>query len=149
MAIPGETARPDNLRSVARLSGATPVTSSILIEFAFDQLGEGRHRRFGLAPSGGELDDSTRCGGQHHQPHDRAAGDFGAVLAHQDLGVEQPRGFHKTSSGARVETALVANSRGPTGHAGRRAPIADRRLVHGSSAHRRASVSSWEATLMY
>src|ERR1700722_5482162 len=87
MAMPGDTARPGSRCSAPLLCGAEPVTSSILIKFAFDELGERRHRRLGFGTGGGEPDDRAGGGGQHHQAHDRAAGNFGTVLAHPDFSV--------------------------------------------------------------
>src|SRR6516162_1986594 len=86
MAMPGDTPRPDNRRSATAACSAASETSSLLIEFAFDQLGESGYCRFGLAPGGGELDDRAWRSRQHHQPHDRATGNLGAVLADQLLG---------------------------------------------------------------
>src|SRR6516165_12323587 len=136
MAMPGDTPRPDSRRSTSVPCSASPETSSLLIEFAFDQLGERGHCRFGLTPGSGQLDDRARRRRQHHQPHDRPAGNLGAVLANPHLGVEQPCGLDKTSGRARVEPALVANRCDPA-------------RLDRAGAHRRASLSSWEATLMY
>src|SRR5215471_18310709 len=149
MAIPGETARPDNLCSALRHCGPTPVSGSVLIEFAFDQLGESCDRRLGFASGGSELDDRPRRGRQHHQSHDRAAGDFGAVLPYPDLGIELPRGFDEAGGSAGMEPLLVANRRAPANKAGRRLRFTNKPLIHWFSAHRRASVSSCEATLIY
>src|SRR6516165_6841357 len=136
MAIPGDTPRPDNLRSLAVL-GSAEETSSILIKLAFDQAGQCCHCCFGLMPRGSQLDDRARCSSQHHQPHDRATGNLGAILAHPHVGVELARGLDKARGSPRVEAALVADRRQPARHS------------RSSFTHLRASLSSWEATLMY
>src|SRR5271165_895150 len=149
MAIPGDTARPGSRCSAPPLCGAERVTFSILIKLAFDELREGCHRRLGIGAGGGESDDRAGCGGKHHQSHDRAAGDFSAVLAHPDIRVIEPGGLDKPSGGARVKPALVADRRNPANSPGRRARLLYRSFVGRPIAHRRASLSSWEATLMY
>src|SRR5260370_782980 len=149
IAIPEETARPGSRCSLPLLGGAEPVASSILIKLAFDELGERRHRGIGFGAGGGEPDDRAGRGGQHHQSHDRAAGDFGAVFAHPDLGLKEPCGLDKPGGGARVKPALIADRRNPADRLGRRARVLHRSFVGRSIAHRRASLSSWEATLMY
>src|SRR5690242_9076013 len=149
MAIPGDTARPGSPCSEPPFCGAASVTSSILIKLAFDKSGEGRHSRLGFRAGGGEPDRRARRGGQHHQSHDRAAGDFGAVLAHPDLGVEKPGGLDKSGSSTRVEPALVADGRNPENRPCWWARNPHRRSVGGAVAHRRASLSNCEATLMY
>src|SRR5712671_4694105 len=154
MAIPGETARPSSRCSAPPLCVTEPATSSILIKLAFDEVGERRHRRLGVRAGGGEPNDRAGRGCQHHQAHDRAAGDFGAVLAHPDFGVKEPGGLDKPGGGARVKPALVTDRRNPAHRPGRRARILYRSFVSGSFvsrsfAHRCASLSNWEATLMY
>src|SRR6202022_2265601 len=149
MAIPGETGRPDSRCSAPPLCGAELVTVSTLIKLALDGLGERRPRRLGVGAGGGEPDDRAGRGGQHHQAHDRAAGDFGAVLAHPHLGVKEPGGLDKPGGGARVKPALVADRRNAAHRCARRAGILSRSFAGGSIAHRRASLSNWEATLMY
>src|SRR5438477_3796858 len=154
MAIPGDTARPSSRCSAPPLYVAEPVSSSILIKFAFDELGEGGHRRLGVGAGGGEPDDRAGRRGQHHQAHDRAAGDFGAVFAHPHLGVEEAGGLDKPGGSARVKPALIADRGNPADRPGRRARILRRSFVAKwfmarPIAHRRASLSSWEATLMY
>src|SRR5271166_1319809 len=149
MAIPGETARPGSRCSAPAFCGAEPVTSSILIKLAFDELGEGGHRRLGFRAGGGEPDDGAGCGGQHHQAHDRAAGDFGAVFAHPNFGIEKPGGLDKSGGGARMQPTLIANRGNPTNRPGRRARRRYWPSVGRPIAHRRASVSNWDATLMY
>src|SRR5437588_4597936 len=149
MAIPGDTARPSSRCSAPPLCVAEPVSSSILIKFAFDELGERGHCRLGVGAGGGEPDDGTGRGGQHHQTHDRAAGHFGAVLAHPHLGVEEAGGLDKPGGGARVKPPLITDRGNPADRPGRRARILCRSFVGRSIAHRRASLSSWEATLMY
>src|SRR6516165_3998670 len=138
--MPGDTPRPGNRCSVGTGCSFVSETCSLLIKLAFDQIGECGHRRFGLAPGADQLDDRAWRRRQHHQPHDRAAGNLGAVFAHRDLGVELRCGFDKTGGRTRVEPTLVANRHDPA----RRARLVDR-----AGAHRRASLSSCEATLMY
>ena len=75
------------------------------------------------------------AGGQHHQPHDRAAGDRGAVLAHPNLGVEEPGGLDEPGRGARMQPALIADRRDAADRPGRRARI----RIGRSSAGRRSS----------
>src|SRR5579864_6356802 len=154
MAIPGDTPSPVNLCSAVLPASVSPASSSILIELAFDQLGQRRDRLRGLRPAGAQLDRRARGRGQHHQPHDRAAGDLSTVLAHPDIGLELRRRLDKAGRGARVQPALVADRRDPShdfrrgtgaGVAGRVNPRAGSRTV----VHRQASVSNCEATLMY
>src|SRR5579885_3418324 len=138
MAMPGETPIPVRLCSPLSVS---PGVSSVLIELAFNEAGERLDRGFGIAAVGGQLDDGAGGGRQHHQPHDRAAGHRGAVLAHPDLGFELAGGLDKAGGGAGVQSALVADFRGAPclGNGGRPALLA----------HLRAATRSWEATLMY
>jgi hypothetical protein len=92
-----------------------PAISSIFIKLAFDQPSEGCHRRLGLRSRSGQPDDRAGCGRQHHQAHNRTAGDFDAVFAHPNLGFEQPRGLDKAGRGACMKPALVADGRYPAG----------------------------------
>jgi len=64
---------------------------------------------------GGQPDERAGCGRQHHQPHNRTAGDFDAVFAHPNLGLEQPCGLDKARRGACMKPALVADGRHPVG----------------------------------
>src|SRR5437764_8598440 len=100
IAIPGDTPIPESLCSFVPWP---PGVSSILIELAVDQAGERLDRGRRVAPGRGDLDGRARGGGEHHQPHDRAAGDRRAVLAHPDLGVELRRGLDEAGGGARVQ----------------------------------------------
>src|SRR5207302_6961138 len=149
MAIPGDTPRPRNRRSRATPWSTAREISSIFIELTGDQIGERRHRRFGLASGGGQLDDRARRRLQQQQFQDLVAGDRGPVLAHPHLGVKEPDHFDELGGGAGVEALLVADR-----HDRARCSIVRRRfrtgrLVGGRRTHRRASLSSCEATLMY
>src|SRR6202041_840055 len=84
---------------------------------------------------------------------DGSAGHAGAVLAHPDLGRETVRGLDEQRGGAGMESALVADfGRPPRGGPGVRR-IGRARTLGGYAgslgAHRCASASSCEATLMY
>src|SRR5579884_518454 len=137
--MPGDTPSPDNLISALSSRSVSLCFASILIELGFDQLGERRDRRFGLAPGCGQFDRRSRRRRQHHQPHDRAAGHLGSVLLDPNLGVELPGGLDKTGGGAGMQSTLIADRRDPTGGRGGGSVLA----------HRRASDKSCEATLMY
>src|SRR6201987_4279766 len=148
IAMPGDTPRPGNRRSVRDPGLANSASWSLLIELAFDQLGERGHCSLGLPSGCGQFDGRAwRCR-QHHEPHDGAAGNLGAVFAYQHLGIELRRGLYKTSSSPRMQPTLIANRGGPPRHA-RWCASTLGWFVDTTSAHRRASLSSWEATLMY
>src|SRR5215472_295841 len=142
MAMPGETPSPCSTRSGRSLRPAP----SPLIEAAGDEIGERRHGALRLGAGGGQLDGGAGPGRQHHQTHDRAARNRGAVLAHGHLGVELPGKLDEAGGGAGVETALVADGNGALGH-GRGMLFARARGL--DLAHPWASASSCEATLMY
>src|SRR6185312_2690096 len=118
--------------------------SSLLIEAAADQLGQRRHRALGFGAGGAQLDERAGTRGEHHQPHDRAAGNGSAVLRHHDLGVELPGELDEACRRPRMQSAFVAN--------GDRAPDGNRAASAGYvafDAHPRTSARSCEATLMY
>src|SRR3954454_22568942 len=105
MAIPDETAKPGNRRSAMPRSAGAAAWSSILIELAFDQFGEGGYRSFGLSSGGYEPNHCARCSRQHHQAHNRASGHLGAVLANPDLGVEQRGRLDKARGRTSMQSA--------------------------------------------
>src|SRR5579862_924990 len=144
--MPGETPIP-----VSRCSFPEEVAagvSSILIELAVDQAGERLHRQRRVAPGRGDLDHRAGRCGEHHQAHDRPAGDRRAVLAHPDFGVELARGLDKAGRGARVQPLQVADLAGAPDRNGARRRAGGLAVV-AVGAHRRASASNCEATLMY
>src|SRR5579859_5111073 len=140
IAIPGDTPSPCSTRSGRSLR------PSPLIEATGDEIGERRHGALRLGSGGGELDGGAGPGRQHHQSHDRAAGDRGAVLAHGHLGVELPRELDEPGGGAGMEAALVADGDAALDYARGRFGTGSRGL---DVAHQCASASSCEATLMY
>src|SRR5260221_13137491 len=99
MAIPGDTPIPVSLCSRA---GAVAEVSSILIELAFDQVRERPDRYFGVASGRGQLDERARCGGQHHQPHDRSPRYRGAVLAYPNFAIELRGRLNEADAAARM-----------------------------------------------
>src|SRR4051794_4974716 len=145
MAIPGETPIPCSLCS---LPVAIPGVWSVLIELAFDQARQRLHRGRCVAPGRGDFDDCTRCGGKHHQPHDRAPGYCGTILADEDFGIELRGGLDEPGRGAGMQPPLVADLDGSLG-AGRGGRGGIGKILGDIGTHRRASASSCEATLMY
>src|SRR5919197_4827225 len=112
MAIPAETPRPLSIRSVPlplAPAAMAPVSVSLFIEAAGDELGEGVHRSGRLGALGAELDDAAGSCRQHHQPHDRDAGDARAVLVDLDLGVELLGKLDELGGGSGMESAAVAD----------------------------------------
>src|SRR6185312_11240841 len=102
------------------------------------------------------LDDAAGGGGQHHQPHDRAAGHRRAVLAHPDVGRELRRRLDEARGGAGVQPLLVADldDAADAGRAvrrilGERGGLAVAAAAMTIRAHRRASASNCDATVMY
>src|SRR5580658_9561454 len=142
--MPGETPRPCSTRS--RLPGLSPAKGggSFFIEAAGDQLGKRADRALGLGAAGAQLDVGAGTGGEHHQPHDRAARDGGAVLGHENLGVELPGELDEARRRSRMKAPLVADRYGAPD---RRRPIGGGRLA--GIVHPRTSARSCEATLMY
>src|SRR3954452_5197147 len=148
--MPGDTPIPVSRCSPgAPVPSMVPILSILLIELAFDQTRQRLDGSGGVRPGRGELDDRARGGGEHHQPHDRAPRNLGAVLAHRHLRVELRGHFDKAGGGARVQPFLVADL-----HEAARAQLAvrggggercDLRLL----VHRRASARICEATLIY
>src|SRR5947207_2805757 len=145
MAMPAETPIPCSLCS---LPLSVRNVSSVLIELAFDQARQRVDGGGRVAACRGDFDDRTRCGGEHHQPHDRASGYRGAVLADHDFGIELRGGLDEPRRGARMQPFLVADLDGSP-RRGRRCRSAIRKVLGDIGIHRRASASSCEATLMY
>src|SRR5580700_3557112 len=146
MAMPGDTPIPNRTCSLPVLPSEL---SSILIELAFDQASEGVHRRRRVRPGCGDLNQRPGGGREHHQAHDRPARYGGAVLANRNLRVELPRGLDEAGRGAGVQPALVADLDGSSSLGGGLRSLAGKVLSIRIGGHRRASASSWEATLMY
>ena len=144
--MPGETPEPVEDRSLLAGPRARGV-SSIFIEFAFDQIERAAASAASASrPARGALDHGARAGGEHHQPHDRAARNRGAVLA-------------RPSISASNWPASLTNwrRRGRAARAGCRSSRCGARPAHGwrPAASRAAQrligvrASSCEATLMY
>src|SRR3954471_20449387 len=94
--------------------------ASVLAELAFDQGGEGGHGFHGLAARAGELDRAADAGGQHHQAHDRQAGDFLALEGDPHGGIELAGGADELGGGAGMQAALVGDRQGAFQRAWRR-----------------------------
>src|SRR6185312_5952533 len=95
----------------------------------------------GLAARAGELDRAADAGGQHHQPHDREAGDLLALEGDADGGVVLAGGAHKLGRRARVKAALVGDRQGALEGPGRR--------VRRGARHEASLARMREATVMY
>src|SRR6185312_9825689 len=95
----------------------------------------------GLAARAGELDRAADAGGQHHQPHDREAGDLLALEGDADGGVVLAGGAHELGRCARVKAALVGDRQGALEGPGRRARRGAR--------HEASLARMREATVMY
>src|SRR6516225_2462527 len=78
-AMPEETPTPSKLRSLP----TRRIRRSVFIELASDQIEDGGQRRLRLGAAHRHLDVIANAGGEHHQPHDRAA--VGGQLAAPDL----------------------------------------------------------------
>src|SRR6185312_2512015 len=141
MATPGETPRPARTRSARRRprrAGPSRLRSGF-IELAPNQFGDGGHRRRRVDAADAHLDLRARAGRQHHQPHDRAAGDADVALDHRDLGLELADQLHELGGGAGMQAALVADFEGAADGAGWRGVIGghsaiDVRGMHSGSA---------------
>src|SRR5215475_3106449 len=112
----------------------------ILTEFALDQGGKGGHRLAGLAARAGELDRAADAGCQHHQAHDRQAGDLLALEADADHGVELAGAAHELGGRPRMQAALVGDRQGAL-------DCADGRVC--GPAHEASLARMREATVMY
>src|SRR5579859_6104109 len=146
MAMPADTPIPESRSSPRVACSGVP---SVLIELAFDQVRQRSDRVVSFAARGRNFKLGASARRQHHQPHDRAARNDGAVLAYPDIGVEAMRGLDEERRGACVQTALVADFRHLSGGRRRGRLLLLRGLARRLGAHRCASVSNCEATLMY
>src|SRR3954447_25740243 len=147
--MPGDTPIPVSRCSLGAAVPPMVSTSSVLlIKLAFDQARERLNGGGGVRPGRGNLDDGARGGGKHHQPHDRAARNGGAVFADRHLRLELRGHFDKAGRGARVQSLLVADLHETAG-----GQLAVRSGGQSRNmrlrVHRRASARIWEATLMY
>src|SRR6185312_9589902 len=116
--MPGDTASPVKLRS-GRLLPAGP--TSIFIELRLDQRFERVQRGRRVGADRAQLDGGAGSGGEHHQPHDRAAGDFfagaflvGAFQAHdRNRGGEALDGLDEFGRGTRMQASPIRDLNPP------------------------------------
>src|SRR3954454_1773087 len=108
--MPGDTPIPvSRSSSGALVPSMASISSILLIELAFDQARERLDCGSGIGPGRRDLEDGARGGSKHHQPHDRAPRNLGAVLADHYLRLELRNRFDKAGGGTRVQPFLVAD----------------------------------------
>src|SRR5262245_4440167 len=121
------------------------------MEPGIDEGGERIHGPSGFRPGGLDLDLRPGSGGQHHQTHDRVAGNRRVTLGDVDLGVELPGQLDEACGSTRVQPALVDDGHHAAGFGAGRAGGRwnGLRRIHRRSRYLASADSSREATLMY
>lgn len=105
-----------NIRRNTGRSRIGPNRSTIGLKTARDEFAEVLEGCVGIVSLGGDADDGSLGGRQHHQSHDAFPVDFFVILFHPDIAGKSTRQFDELCRRAGVESIFVWYRKFADGH---------------------------------